>query len=114
MILKPISVPPLESTLNNLTWPEPRLLNDGVPMPVPSSSSYRISYLACWVWVIAGQQCASSFEITPKMSDAEIQDRAQKARGELVEYVRRLLSNRTDGSLGVVPESGDIPLPARA
>jgi hypothetical protein len=81
--------------------------------------AHRQQRIGYWVWIVAGELCLSSFEIT---EHAWLQDRdamfkrAEDARLRLMLFVKSAIQAarvRNEPGVAAVPEGGLIPLPGR-
>lgn len=116
MALKLISaseVPALESKDPLTTEQGPQLLDNGggVFHLTPTSGSFRMSYVAYWIWLIAGRVCASPFEVVDTDSRERQIEKAVLARQALVDFVRAKLAPIEYGGVGVVEDGGTLPVP---
>lgn len=107
-----------------LTQTGPELVDAGSPLkPVPGVRAYALSYVGYWVWIVAGEICASAFEVTPLLSVEEAVTRAVEARAELMNYVKTVLrharkateNDREAGTpvqkVGFIEDGGSFPIP---
>lgn len=96
---------------------DPKRLTNLIPRLLPGVEGHLIPepdgsrWIGAWWWLIAGRQVISTFAVEADSTPEEIEARAVAAHERLYAYVEERLAFGTHGSVGVVPEAGDLPRP---